>query len=628
MGGVLLVFGATAVAFWVPWLSARDGGAALPVSRYALFEDGAASLVRRSTAEGELIEWSSTAVELLPGIRALAELPPGFADAVAEQIAGQGAGVDDAFAEVDALRRSRVGVVHKRFLTADASTLTEVEVRVLDGRGLHSLGSQVVGDDAPPILIDPPLPLLPADPRPGASWSAEGTYGATPYQWAAEVIDRVPLPVELGRLDDCITVASTLTLETADGPSTLEFLDQYCAGAGWMHGEIDGGRGGRFDTLSVDGFAPAALPDPATQPGGPIGPPIDDSSSWELSRLGSALPPTSTGTATFTPVYLPTDPAAVLTATDAGGDLVAIAADGLTDSVIWRFPTAGAVYARPRYDPDTRRIYFGASDGLVRALDDRGLFLWSRHVGDNIATRPVIGDGIVVIGSENGQIHGLDADTGEVTWQVAASGAVVSSPTAAGGLVVIADEAGVVRGLDPRDGALRWSHTAGAPVEAPLAAWGNHVLVADRSGALTLLDQRGNVVWTTDAAAGFALRAEPAVTDGLVVTVDESGTAVATSLADGVETWRRMDAGYVGSAVVVGGTVVLARRDGSVDIVGIDGELVHSVKAGRDEVPAFTYGPAAGGGALWLADDGGTVHRLGAAREATALRYAAREEAP
>lgn len=626
--GVVAAFSFTAVAFFVPWLSAGDEADEVPVGRYAMLADGHASLVRRNTDAGDLVEWSSTTVEVMPGVRALGELPRGIVDAVAEHIAGEGASVDDALADVDALRRSRVGLITRRTLMSDASTVTEVEARVLDRRGLYSLGFQAIGTDQSPTLIDPPLPLLPADPRPGTAWSAEGLYGATPYRWEAEVTDAGPLAVELGRLDDCITVTSTLTLGTPDGPLPIEYLDQYCAGVGWVHSEIGGSEPSRFDAVSVGGFAPVALPDPADAGDGPIEPPFADPGSWGFSRLGSALPLASTGAATFTPVYLPTDPPMVLAATDAGGDLVALAAGGVAESVLWRFPTAGAVYAQPRYDPGTGRIYVGASDGVLRALDPRGLFLWSRRVDDNIATRPIVSDGTVVFGSEAGQIYGLDVNTGEASWRTAAAGAVVSSPTAAGGLVVVADESGEVRALDPRTGRQRWSHTVAGPVEAPLATSGRGVLVADRSGSLTLLDQGGGEVWTTDAGLGVAFRTEPAVAGDLVVTVDELGEATATSLIDGAIAWRRTGQGYVGSALAAAGGIVLARQDGTVDILGPDGELLRHVDARdastpADATPAFTYGPSPGGGALWMADSGGVVRRLGPATEAAAGRLEA-----
>jgi outer membrane protein assembly factor BamB len=623
--GVVALFLITAAAFVVPWGMVGDEGDEVPVSRYARFADGQASLVRRTNEAGELVEWSSDTVEVVPGLRALSDLPRSFIDSVAEHIAGEGAGSNEALEDRDALGRVRVGIVSRRILKADASTATEIEVRVLDRRGLYLLGSQALGSDQSPTLIDPPLPLLPADPQPDTAWSAEGLFGATRYRWEAVISAVGPLSVELGQFEDCISVSGTLTFDLPDGPAPTELLDQFCAGVGWVHGEVGGSQPGRFDAVSVGGRAPVALPDPAGAGPDPLEPPADDPGSWQLTRVGSALPLASVGAATFSPVYLPTDPPTVLAATEAGGDLVALAAGGLAGNVVWRFPTSGAVYAQPRYDPETNRIYVGASDGVLRALDARGLFLWSSTTGDNIATRPVVANGTVVFGSEDGHIYGLDADTGGPLWRVAADGAVVSSPAVHGGLVVVADESGVVRALDPLDGNERWTHTAASAVEAPIATCDLGVLVADRSGALTLLDDGGVEIWSADAGAGLALRTEPAVVGDLVVTVDELGDVAATSLVDGHIAWRRRGEDHIGTATAAGGGILLAREDGSLDIVVADGSHVSRFDAAdastpSDFTPESTYGPSPGGGALWMADDRGIVRRLGPAAEGTGGR--------
>ena len=63
------------------------------------------------------------------------------------------------------------------------------------------------------------------------------------------------------------------------------------------------------------------------------------------------------------------------------------------------------------------RIYFGATDKKLYALHARGLFLRAFETRDNAASRPVVAGDTLVFGSENRNVYGLDADTGEVRWR-------------------------------------------------------------------------------------------------------------------------------------------------------------------------------------------------------------------
>ncbi len=619
VASVIALFAATLGAFVVPWATLGDDGDALAVTRYSMFVDGHAALVRRTDDDGGIVEWQSTTVEIVPGFRALADLPTGFVAAVAEHVAGEGSGTSEALAANEELSRSRVGLVSRRILASDGAVRTEIEVQVLDRRGLYSLGFQTLGGEQAPTLFDPALPLLPADPAPGTTWSARGTAGALGYEIDAEITRAGHLETELGAQPDCISVSLALTLDLGDGLDETEQVDEYCADIGWVHGEVTGDDLRVYDTVSAAGAVATGLPDlPPTSPGDSSSPPSDPA-AWQLSRVGSALPLSTTGKSTFAPVYIPSDPPIVLAATDAAGDLVALSAGGVAGGVAWRFPTGGAIYAQPFHDAATDRIYVGASDGIVRALDVRGMFLWSHATGDSVATRPVVAGGTLVFGSEDGHVYGVDADTGRRLWQVDADGAVVASPAVIDGLVVVADEAGTVRALDPSDGAVRWTWNAPSAVVAPLLASPDGVLVADTSGTLTLLDPGGSEAWTADVGRGSALLTQPALGQGIATTIDEQGDVAAVSSTSGDILWRRADEDYVGTAWTEN-VFVLARDRGTIDLVDASGALVaqHDARDASTPIdlpPSFTYGLSPGGGAVWAADDHGIVRRLGAMPE-------------
>ena len=83
-------------------------------------------------------------------------------------------------------------------------------------------------------------------------------------------------------------------------------------------------------------------------------------------------------------------------------------------------------YGPPAFDAVRGRIYLGANDKRLYALDARGLFLWSFDTGDIVATRPVVAGDTVVFGSEEPRaVYGLDATTGALRWTRTTGGPIV-----------------------------------------------------------------------------------------------------------------------------------------------------------------------------------------------------------
>src|SRR5688572_1436446 len=71
---------------------------------------------------------------------------------------------------------------------------------------------------------------------------------------------------------------------------------------------------------------------------------------------------------------------------------------------------------------------------------------WTYEAGDAIDSSAAIVDGVVYVGSANGQLHAVDLATGKPKWKYTASadGIGESSPAVGGGLVYVGDLAGVL----------------------------------------------------------------------------------------------------------------------------------------------------------------------------------------
>ncbi|RME52802.1 MAG: hypothetical protein D6790_18315, partial [Caldilineae bacterium] len=342
-------------------------------------------------------------------------------------------------------------------------------------------------------------------------------------------------------------------------------------------------------------------------------------------RVGRTRQLDQFGESTMPPVWLPGEPPLLL---GAGylGDLVAFDVSTGAPSVAWQFHPGGAMYGPPGYDPRREVIYVGASNKRLYALNRQGLYLWSRTVGDNVASRPLVVGDVVVFGGEDRRIYGLDASTGALRWQVEAGGPVVSSPAYAGGVVAIGADDGAVYGLDPATGARRWLYDSGDPVEAPIVADADAFYVVNWGGSLMALDPAsGAERWR--AEPGDTLRTAPALSPEALFVVDDFGVLWAFDRRSGERLWRTAGTDYVGPPAWLDGSLFVADMEAHVHRLDPTTGAVEeswssdAARAPTDPEPSLQLGLSVGGGALWLADASAVIRRLGpGGQEATGPR--------
>ncbi len=164
-------------------------------------------------------------------------------------------------------------------------------------------------------------------------------------------------------------------------------------------------------------------------------------------------------------------------------------------------------------------LYVGSEVGEIHALDsETGRLLWSHTVGIRhyIPQAPTIGGGVFYysVGGLNVELdavglYALDASTGELLWTYRANGEVrrfqelVSSPVVADGVVYFASQARVSRNaylyaLDALTGDLLWNIQADHHEGTPVIAGGVVYFAAG--------DLRGNHLHAVDALSGKLVR--------------------------------------------------------------------------------------------------------------------------
>ena len=591
--------------FVFPWLpEPSPAGSAL--ERYSPGQNGGSVLVENFDADGRLVSTESQNLAAIPDLRAFTELGQDISGQL-EQVYGSAQNMQDA--EVMELRR--------RTLRSSGEISNSTDTLILSPRGMLLLANRN-GEAGNQVVFDEPVVLLPADIGPEKRWTSEGKAGPLNYKLDGRVVGAGDFESGLGDFDDCLFVRTRFVLSGPDGPvHQVDYRDTYCAGVGLVESrQLDAAgdttrRGVVASTDQVPAEHAARLPSVLLSPSEGV---TADPALWRLGHFGRLRNSGESTASSIPPTYVRTDPPVVLAAAEEG-DLVALDAGKDPGSVRWRFNTEGNIYGPPAFDARTGRIYFGATDKKVYALDARGLFLWAYETGDNVASRPVVAGDTVVFGSEDSNIYGVDAGTGEERWTASTGGPVVSSPAFESGVVIIGSDDGAVYGLDPETGKQEWRYLAKGAVEAPVTAVDGVAYVASRSGELAALDAKtGKEIWTS--SQGKILRTAPAVGEEEVFVVDDANGLLAYDRQTGRKRWENPEGSYVGPPLVVGDELVVARNDGHIERLDLDGKRTGGYNgdvAGNpiDGNSTFSIGPVAGGGALWAASDKAAVVRLG-----------------
>ncbi len=138
--------------------------------------------------------------------------------------------------------------------------------------------------------------------------------------------------------------------------------------------------------------------------------------------------------------------------------------------------------------------------------------LWRTQTPRNEATAPVSAGRLVFFCDRNGRVTALDASTGKVRWTFLTAGAILQSPTIAAGRAYVGSGDGYVYGLEAQTGRRLWRFGA-APMERRIPVYGrlastwpvnSGVLVRDgvAYAAAGIIDYDGTYVCALDAETG------------------------------------------------------------------------------------------------------------------------------
>lgn len=265
------------------------------------------------------------------------------------------------------------------------------------------------------------------------------------------------------------------------------------------------------------------------------------------------------------------------------------------------------------------RVFAGTAEGDLAAFGvDDGLPVWKKRLSAAILAPAALDAGHVVVQTQDGRLHVLEAATGNLLWSYdlpmpALSVRGYAMPLIAGDLVIAASAAGKIVALDLKTGAGRWESQLATPQgrteierltdidgdmlltfdeklyvggyqgqlaafdlrDRPETVWeypvstlqslaeglGN-VYVAEADGVLVAVDAAsGKAVWRQDALKGRGLSA-PAVVAGVLAVGDAEGYIHLFSQADGKVLGRARTRGAVVSLQVMGERLLVSTDRG------------------------------------------------------------------
>jgi outer membrane protein assembly factor BamB len=180
-----------------------------------------------------------------------------------------------------------------------------------------------------------------------------------------------------------------------------------------------------------------------------------------------------------------------------------------------------------------------ASNGAVR---------WRKQIGA-VGSAPTVVGGMLYVGTADGLLLAMDAQTGVEKWRYPSRGSIDKAPVVTADLVVFANEADQVVAVDSISGKFKWQYKSETPEEYTLRGHagvtidGELIYTGFSNGTMVALRKdTGSVAWSTSLKAEadrfVDVDATPLVLGDRVYASSSSGGVYAIDKATGLVRWR------------------------------------------------------------------------------------------
>ncbi|PLZ02732.1 outer membrane protein assembly factor BamB [Burkholderia sp. WAC0059] len=363
--------------------------------------------------------------------------------------------------------------------------------------------------------------------------------------------------------------------------------------------------------MTVLAMAACSTPDPrrAPTPLTAFKPVLDVQQVWKAS-VGKA------GHYLFSPVVVGDS----VYAAGANGTVVKI--DASTGKEVWHTRVHDDLSAGVGSDGTATVV--GSLKGTVYVIDDSGKVLWHVTAPGEIISPPLVGNGLIIVRTIDGQVVAFNEQTGEQKWDYRSSEVPLNLRVSAG--MTFAGDDGVLAGfaggtfaaINLQTGDAFWETPVSYPkgvteVERINDVSGPPMLVGSVTCAVTFQGQLG----CFDANSGHPLWELPfsstsgvAESDSTVVGGDDWSVVHAYNVTDGAPTWTnsQLKNRAVSVPMILGHAVVLGDYQGYVHFLSLDdGTFVARVKTDGSPI---TAAPVLAGNTLVVQTHDGNLYGL------------------
>lgn len=207
---------------------------------------------------------------------------------------------------------------------------------------------------------------------------------------------------------------------------------------------------------------------------------------------------------------------------------------------------------------------------------------WKFSTANYAWSSAAVVNGVVYVGSEDGNLYALNAKTGSLVWKLNTGHPVTSSPAVADGLVYIGTGEGTFYALDAVTGTKLWRHIGGDPPNAAPVVTNGVVYVGTTVRLYALNAKTGVQIWSTPIISNT-----PLAVSGGVVFADSFNALTSTlqisalNAATGASLWSSGSASLVTTPPTVAASVVY---------FGSDKDVVALNATTGDQLWSFTAG--------------------------------------
>lgn len=170
---------------------------------------------------------------------------------------------------------------------------------------------------------------------------------------------------------------------------------------------------------------------------------------------------------------------------------------------------------------------------------------WAYSFGERVEVeaQPIVANGVLYQGVMNGEMHAIDANTGQALWIRRPGGPIAHTAAVDSVRIYFGSLDGNVYALNINNGDLAWTFTTGGPVVSAPAVVDNRVFIGSNDGNLYALDAAtGDKLWQVQT--GGPVVSSPAVVNGRVYFGSEDLKARCVNATNGGILWATQLFGF------------------------------------------------------------------------------------